>query len=353
MSAVFVETLFRLGKSTIIARDDRVVLRDIEFPKCIDVSTEQMQRAGEDHYAASVPLSSDANSRFAEDYAMSGCPVSSEFVPEKLFPIVCRRCATVFIRRVDKCLPLPSEQWIELSELWVCHPLPHEHPNHHKPYGLEIKPIQARPGAVLVGKEYFQVHEDDCQSLKSIAGGILICEECEAPIGTKDDFGFRLLKFELASGAQVRLERLYTVERCVAEQLIDSQANKNKCRLLLTSSELFQFDDLQRDCDSDQLSGIISDFAICLTLFDWNISIWSSDWPNREMIPAVKVFFKIVDDFDTSDYSLYSPTPMSKRALVELRKSLEQNQYYLPKSLQQISGKQISYLCRFFFSPTF
>jgi hypothetical protein len=277
MSAAFIESLFRLGKSHVILTGP--CSSDIVLPGMITLEGARRTEA-KDHDVIVVPTSKLKSSRLAEDYAVSGSPVSCEFVPNRLVPILCRRCAAGIVSNANKCLPLPSEQWIELSELWVCHPLPQEHPNADQPYGIQIKPIYARPGVILVGKEYYLVHEDDCDHVRVIAEGILVCKECNAPIGTRDQFGYRLLKFELASGADVRLERLYSVERCVAEQLVESQANKNMCRILLTSLELFPFD--ERDLDTEEFQGIRADFAVCLTLFDWNISIWSSDWPHLD-----------------------------------------------------------------------
>lgn len=69
----------------------------------------------------------------------------------------CQNCQTSLIDdTVDyKIKDLPSEHWYELVECWICH---ETKPEEHQ---ARMRPILARPNALLVGTSYFLIHPDN------------------------------------------------------------------------------------------------------------------------------------------------------------------------------------------------
>jgi hypothetical protein len=67
------------------------------------------------------------------------------------------RCELVNISGANRVLPMPSEHWMELSELWICDP--HTLKQMDKPYGLPQQPLDSSAivDTVLVGASYLIV----------------------------------------------------------------------------------------------------------------------------------------------------------------------------------------------------
>ncbi|KMS94420.1 hypothetical protein BVRB_021590, partial [Beta vulgaris subsp. vulgaris] len=102
--------------------------------------------------------------------------------------LLCRSCARVIadLSRVQKVLPLPSEHWMEMSELWVCDP--HTMSNIERPYGLPSERLDesAIGNVMLVGVRELLVPAD-------VFVGKLKCE-CGCELGEEVPNGYRLWK---------------------------------------------------------------------------------------------------------------------------------------------------------------
>ncbi|KAG2231749.1 HECT-like ubiquitin-conjugating enzyme-binding-domain-containing protein [Thamnidium elegans] len=71
--------------------------------------------------------------------------------------IHCQNCQVSLLDdAIDyKIKDLPSEHWYELVECWICH---ETKPEEHQ---ARMRPILARPNALLVGTSYFLIHPDN------------------------------------------------------------------------------------------------------------------------------------------------------------------------------------------------
>lgn len=71
--------------------------------------------------------------------------------------IHCQNCQVSLLddSKYYKIKDLPSEHWYELVECWICH---ETKPEEHQ---ARMRPILARPNALLVGTSYFLIHPDN------------------------------------------------------------------------------------------------------------------------------------------------------------------------------------------------
>lgn len=241
-----------------------------------------------------------------ELYADAAFPLSSEFRIEK---VACRSCTGSVLHCSEmKIKPLPSEHWLEMADLWICHPT-----DDAKQYGIEFEPIQARQGMLLVGRDHLLVSPNDVPSPH--------CFSCNALLGTQeDDGGIRLLKHCLVSLPHDTFHH-YTFEACFCEQLLEYAGAHNVYRFTIT------------DPSSTQ--------TVSITLFDWCVRSTSNP-PITSLGLAVKLLYTITTT-PTSDAVPIQLLPGQTPCLLRL---LDTRNAAYPPSLRSLKQQRIALLRR-------
>lgn len=266
------------------------------------------------------------------DLPHSVIPASTEFFAQKILPLSCRKCKNTIISdgSICKSMALPSEHWLELAELWICHPIEGE----NQAYGVDFKIIKSQAGKLLVSKEYYLVHQSDCTKGSLVdRESLLECAKCLNLIGaiSKEEEGYRLFKYALCSKGGI-IDEIYTPERCAVEQMMEARSSHRQHRFIL-------YDILQK-----------RDWKLQITVFDWDIALWNSSWNEFRCKGAIKVLFKKL--FDASDEKSTSfsekayPLGFSSSALDEIHETLRNNHLALPESVRVVNHQLVSYLCR-------
>eukprot|EP01083_Nonionella_stella_P052011 138193_1 len=85
-------------------------------------------------------------------------PTASELDVKSISSFYCRFCGAELTKgkRFQRILPLPSEYWQEVSDLWMCC-------DNQKLTFSRDEPISSRPGWALVGRSHVQLHRDDVE----------------------------------------------------------------------------------------------------------------------------------------------------------------------------------------------
>jgi hypothetical protein len=261
----------------------------------------------------------------------STVPLSQELRASTLLPLQCRACASTIVNANEgwKCLPMPSENWVALAELWVCHPLPADHPQSNSPFGVPIRQIEPKNDQLLVGTDYFLLPMKIDGIEVKVEDEKCLCANCgevvgEIEEGSDEKRSFKLYKYALRMEARDVLENVYSVESCIAERLVHSQSSLNKCRFIISSGG--------SEC-------------VRITLFNWQLLVWNSEGSTWRSV--IKVFYEIVtDDRDESRLGKWIRLELSTNALQSLISLLEENHVALPLQLRFVGKKKVSFLRR-------
>eukprot|EP00002_Diphylleia_rotans_P012403 TRINITY_DN2425_c0_g1_i4.p1 TRINITY_DN2425_c0_g1~~TRINITY_DN2425_c0_g1_i4.p1 ORF type:complete len:300 (-),score=39.33 TRINITY_DN2425_c0_g1_i4:389-1288(-) len=169
--------------------------------------------------------------------------------------LYCRFCsAQVTQGGFQKVLSLPSQNWLELSDLWTC-----------EQGGFEAFPreeINSRPFFCFVGETYLMIHPanivhnivkkdefaTDHPEVKKVMklDGRLCCGRCESPLGyftSKGSTSFMLSKYQISTSAQSETpDNLFwnqTLENLCASELYYRCRSQSCARFFFHTSRFF------------------------------------------------------------------------------------------------------------------
>jgi hypothetical protein len=265
--------------------------------------------------------------RFLDVNALSNrFPWSAELQARRLLPLRCRDCQAVVVSLNDlKCLPLPSSHWLELSELWICHPNDSD-----TQYGVKFESLEAKEGMILVGKEFLLIDKglSVCSDLVESSEHGLTCSKCQNVLGvsSEENQGFRLAKYAVMSPALTP----YTLENCVAEMIFDFASCSNCYHVFISP-----LDALQRD------------HSLCLTIINAKVEVcFDSSW---RLQPAIKVLYTRKHLESARNWAANKHArliSLDRRRVKELFTVLSDWNLLIPKDFSEIKGMKVAYLKR-------
>jgi len=256
-------------------------------------------------------------------------PLSYESDINFLNLIQCKKCqCQISIGSFLKSFTMPCEGWIDLYDLWICHPLPDNHPMAKTPYGVSPDPIKAQESVVFIGQDHLLCHLKDLDV--GLRDFMVTCKNCDCALGTYfpddgDDYEVRLFKYHIQSENPECPFRNYTFENTVCERMIH----------LAKTANMYRF----RLCDIGMKK------IIYLTLFDWNIRVYNSD---SSLETVAKVLFHGEDSEKTNSAEVHSYYDLqySLKDIKSLWNILIRSFKKQPIFHKYVLGSKISYLRR-------
>lgn len=255
----------------------------------------------------------------------SAAPLSLEFSATHLLPLVCKNCDGVIVSALDvskiSCKPLPSEHWIDLADLWVCHPDPE---SINKPFGVPLEPIPAMGDMILVSKEHFLISQSNLnlQSRTHSVFTTVRCSDCNSVVGSGNEKEIKLMKRFIGMQSNV-LNTFYSTEACLCETMLEFCQVNNQRR--------FVFDTFD-GCES-----------IALTILETTALLWLED--RKGWLSARRGIRVIVEDF--KEDSQYHSINISQKEFKVMKNVIDKRLHALPTSFSTIAGKNIIFLQRF------
>lgn len=185
--------------------------------------------------------------------------------------LLCRqcRCALADLNEAKRVLPMPSEHWMELSELWVCDP--HSLKKVDNPYGIPSQPLHqvALDGRVLVGGSYLilpsSVTKGTVRQVVTDSSSIQ-CSSCSFLLGTMVDGGYRLWKRCILASDEVSATteidfvfKFYSPLTSATKKLLDTSQARSSFRFHIFSK--------------------VTDQVISLHIHNWESFVKTSTFP--------------------------------------------------------------------------
>lgn len=336
-----------------------------------------------------LPLIDQSLNQARQDTFCSEVPWSAKAL-ESRTELRCRSCNEVIVKegKIYSWKDLPSENWAEMMDFWHCHK-PDDVQSHHvlgddctgsqeNPTSIHMKmtergygannSISAQHGVGFVDISTFLITEEDCVNIKvqkfcfdANQNQLVGCLQCQNEVGTyhSDLNGIKFWKWKLRlispslSGRFGQGGSITTVP----SPTLSSWGSKFSASTFVSAEIL-----------SKMSSQLVSKFLLmpivkvecstCLLLWVFGASIRfsSSDFANLdggsggEGLPAIKVFWKVVQESDTnliSDAVGIEDLFLPLDAILETEKVLKDNGKLIPRNSRKYLDWNVGLLERY------